>query len=53
MDAKPGTIWGRELAMVLALVQAVIALGALARHDASGLRQLRISAASYSGRRLW
>ena len=26
MDSQPGTIWGREPAMVLALVQAVIAL---------------------------
>jgi len=26
MDAQPGTIWGREPAMVLALVQAMIAL---------------------------
>ena len=26
MDNQPGTIWGREPAMVLALVQAVIAL---------------------------
>ena len=26
MDIPPGTIWGREPAMVLALVQAVIAL---------------------------
>ena len=26
MDAPPGTIWGREPAMVLALVQAAIAL---------------------------
>jgi hypothetical protein len=26
MDREPGTIWGREPAMVLALVQAVIAL---------------------------
>lgn len=26
MDAQHGTIWGREPAMVLALVQAVIAL---------------------------
>lgn len=26
MDTPPGTIWGREPAMVLALVQAVIAL---------------------------
>ena len=26
MDTQPGTIWGREPAMVLALVQAVIAL---------------------------
>jgi len=26
MDNAPGTIWGREPAMVLALVQAVIAL---------------------------
>ena len=26
MDTAPGTIWGREPAMVLALVQAVIAL---------------------------
>jgi hypothetical protein len=25
-DSQPGTIWGREPAMVLALVQAVIAL---------------------------
>jgi hypothetical protein len=33
MDTQPGTIWGREPAMVLALVQALIALvasGALA-----------------------
>lgn len=26
MDSQPGTIWGREPTMVLALVQAVIAL---------------------------
>ena len=26
VDSQPGTIWGREPAMVLALVQAVIAL---------------------------
>ena len=26
MDSQPGTLWGREPAMVLALVQAVIAL---------------------------
>jgi hypothetical protein len=26
LDTQPGTIWGREPAMVLALVQAVIAL---------------------------
>lgn len=26
MDSQPGTIWGREPAMVLALVQAVVAL---------------------------
>ncbi len=26
MDSQPGTIWGREPAMVLGLVQAVIAL---------------------------
>ena len=26
MNTQPGTIWGRELTMVLALVQAVIAL---------------------------
>ena len=26
MDTQPGTIWGREPAMVLALVQAVVAL---------------------------
>jgi hypothetical protein len=26
MDSQPGTIWGREPAMVLALMQAVIAL---------------------------
>ena len=26
MDSQPGTIWGREPAMLLALVQAVIAL---------------------------
>jgi hypothetical protein len=26
MDSQPGTIWGREPAMVLALVQAVIVL---------------------------
>ena len=26
MDTQPGTIWGREPAMVLALVQAMIAL---------------------------
>ena len=26
MDTEPGTIWGREPTMVLALVQAVIAL---------------------------
>jgi hypothetical protein len=26
MDTPPGTIWGREPAMILALVQAVIAL---------------------------
>ncbi len=26
MDSQPGTIWGREPAMVLALVQALIAL---------------------------
>jgi hypothetical protein len=26
VDTQPGTIWGREPAMVLALVQAVIAL---------------------------
>jgi hypothetical protein len=26
MDTQPGTIWGREPAMVLALVQAVLAL---------------------------
>ena len=26
MDTPPGTIWGREPAMVLALVQAVVAL---------------------------
>jgi len=26
MDSQPGTLWGREPAMVLALVQAVLAL---------------------------
>ena len=26
MDTQPGTIWGREPAMILALAQAVIAL---------------------------
>ncbi len=26
MDSQPGTIWGREPAMLLALVQAVLAL---------------------------
>ncbi len=26
MDSEPGTLWGREPAMLLALVQAVIAL---------------------------